>query len=129
VDTLYFDDLVLCPSDTTSDTSGGGGGARMLLAFDSAGTVGDSIKSSHEYVNVFPNPAQNILNLAYKANTTGQVEFELRDELGEPVLKQTLNAGQTSARFNVSNLDGGLYFWILKDSSRIIKSGKVAIIN
>ncbi len=80
-----------------------------------------------EYAKVYPNPAKQVINLAYYVNTTGDIEFDLIDQLGEPVIQQALGSTQTFAQFPTSNLSNSLYYWMLKDNDRIIKTGKVAI--
>ncbi len=99
----------------------------MLVAVDTtqAATVAPE---KLEFAKIYPNPAKQLLNLAYYANTTGTVEFDLIDQLGETVLKDQLGSAQNYAQFSTSNLSNGLYYWVLKDSARTIDTGKVAVI-
>lgn len=76
----------------------------------------------------YPYPTKQIINLAYQAQTTGLVTFELIDPLGEVVMQQELASGETFAQFTTGNLNSGLYYWRLEDSERIIKTGKIVII-
>ena len=80
-----------------------------------------------EFVKVYPNPAKNLINLAYIAQTSGIVYFELLDELGQVVLSDRLGETQSMAQYSTGNLSNGLYYWRLKDSTRTIKTGKVVI--
>ena len=80
-----------------------------------------------EFVKVYPNPAKNLINLAYIAHTSGIVYFELLDELGQVVLSDRLGETQNMAQYSTGNLSSGLYYWRLKDSARTIKAGKVVI--
>jgi K+-transporting ATPase c subunit len=80
-----------------------------------------------EFVNLYPNPAKQIVNLAFYAQTEGQVIFEILDQLGEPVMSANLGQGQTSAQYSVTNLSNAIYYWRLKDAQRTIKVGKIAI--
>ena len=95
----------------------------MDTTTSSSGKVGLEL----EFAKVYPNPAKQIINLAYKTNTTGLVEFDLIDQLGNKVMQQSLGNGQNFAQFGTATLSNGLYYWMLKDSDRIIKTGKVAI--
>jgi hypothetical protein len=121
---IFFDDLVLCAIDTDT-VSSGGGTLRELLA--ASPPKQDTTSSSLEYVQVFPNPAKNLLNLAYYAQTRGAVYFEMRDALGQVMLMQPLANGQTSGQFATRGLSDGLYYWRLTDSARTVKAGKVVI--
>jgi Secretion system C-terminal sorting domain len=83
--------------------------------------------SSTVQVNLYPNPAKQLVNLSFFAQTKGQVIFEIFDELGETVISSKLADGQTFAQYSVSSLSEAIYYWRLKDGERIIKTGKVAI--
>jgi len=78
-------------------------------------------------IRVYPNPAKQIINLAYYVNTTGSVEFDLMDALGETVMQAQLGGTQNFAQFSTGSLSNGLYYWVLKTGERTIKTGKVAI--
>ena len=84
--------------------------------------------TANQFVKVYPNPAKELLNLAYYATTNGQVVFELRNQLGQVVLSNQLGGEQFIAQFSTQSLSSGLYYWQLKDSQRVIKAGKVVII-
>ena len=99
-----------------------GSGCDTITAINNVQAVDDNP------VRVYPNPAKNIISLVYNPPATGTVEFDLIDELGNKVIQQSLSNGQNFAQFNTGMLSNGLYYWVLKDSNRIIKTGKVAII-
>jgi len=119
VDTLFFDDLILCTADSMSD--------RMLEINNHTDTA-NTQKPVNEFVKVFPNPARELINLAFGAQTAGTVQFELISQLGQAVITEQLGYGQTFAQFSTGGLSSGLYYWQLKDSERVIKTGKVVII-
>jgi hypothetical protein len=113
-----FDDDSLClPIDSL--------GLRSLQVTNDPANV---VSPTSEYVKLYPNPAHQAINLVYFVQTTGQVEFDLIDQLGQTVLHQPLSNGQTFAQFNVDYLSSGIYYWRLKDGQRTIKADKVAII-
>jgi len=56
------------------------------------------------------------------------VQFELISQLGQAVITEQSGYGQTFAQFSTGGLSSGLYYWQLKDSERVIKTGKVVII-
>jgi hypothetical protein len=107
------------------------------LVFDTLGTTwvrrstdtatGISVVPKGEFAKVYPNPAKNLVNLVFSAQTSGSVQFELIDPLGEIVLEQKLAEGQMATQYSTDNIGNGLYYWALKDSLRTIKTGKVVI--
>jgi hypothetical protein len=117
--TVFFDDDSLCqPIDSPE-----------LRSLQVANNLPDTNKVAPvEFVKLYPNPTKETLNLIYQAQTQGQVEFVLTDQLGQTVFMKPLGSGQTFAQFSVENLSSGIYYWKLKDSERTIKTGKVAII-
>jgi hypothetical protein len=80
-----------------------------------------------EFVNLYPNPARQVVTLSFYAQTIGEVTFELLDQLGGVVMSARLANGQTSAQYSISNLSNAIYYWRLKDAQRTIKVGKIAI--
>jgi hypothetical protein len=117
----FYDDVQLCPElDDYSD--------RSLVVNPPSDTTNLKTANVNEFVILFPNPAKQLINLAYRAETVGEVDFEIFDALGEEVLKDTPGIGQTSRQYSTNNISNGVYYWILKDSERIIKTGKVVII-
>ena len=116
---VFFDDFVIC------ELAVGNGEERSLKI--SQPDTAKSLVKAEEYVKLYPNPAKEVLNLSFYAQTTGIVEFVLLDELGEPVIQKNLGTGQTFAQYSTGSLSSALYIWQLKDSEHIIQSGKVAI--
>jgi len=129
-DTLFFDDVQLCPIDSSDTTSHDEERAKRANNGTQTDTTSRPITSTNlgiEFAKVYPNPAKQIINLVFSSNTTGSVEFDLIDQLGETVMRELLGS-QTFTQFSTGSLSNGLYYWVLKDGGRIIKTGKVAII-
>jgi hypothetical protein len=99
----------------------------MLAANRHTDTTTSVATIQPEFVHLYPNPAKQVINLNFYAQTDGTVEFVLYNQLGQPVIRQRLGNGQTFAQFSTGNLSNGLYHWILNDSNRTIKTGTVAI--
>ena len=72
-------------------------------------------------------PVKSSLQARTSWKTTGTVYFVLSDELGQTVLTEKLSEAQNFAQYQIGNLSNGLYYWKLKDSSRIIKADKIVI--
>ena len=112
----FYDDSVLCPD--------AGGDRSMLFKVPNDTTQ----QAPAEMVMVYPNPAHTVLNLAYFAQTTGTVDFELIDQLGQLIMQQEVAKGINFERYDIGSINSGVYHWRLRDSQRIIKSDKLVII-
>ncbi len=75
----------------------------------------EGIKVTDKVVNVYPNPAKDILNIEGLENTN--YDFELINMLGEKVLNLKNN---TNNSINISNLKNGVYFASFKYEDKII---------
>ncbi len=80
---------------------------------------------SKSKVTVFPNPADEILNLQVEATTYHIYELEIIDLSGKIVHQQsyTTNNFQT----NVADLQAGMYLYTIKGDKQTIHQGKVSI--
>jgi hypothetical protein len=65
-------------------------------------------------LSVYPNPAQDVLNIAYHLDEAGFTSLQIFNSIGQEVksLKRNVNqsAGNHQAAINTSGLDAGLYF-------------------
>jgi hypothetical protein len=93
------------------------GGSLVEAALDDIylyeeGTTGLEDNSSVSYMNVYPNPAVNALNIAYSLSREEEVSIEIRNALGQLVYsigKTTEAAGGHMARVETTALAAGLY--------------------
>ncbi len=73
------------------------------------------------FLNLYPNPASNVLNIAYNTTNNGRVRISLSDMLGREVAviaDHNSNAqGAQSLCYNTSTLPKGLYLLHLQTSS------------
>ncbi len=78
-------------------------------------------------VSLYPNPANQLINLVFTAPINNALEFELINNLGQTVLKQQLHQGQITAHYPTGNLNNGIYLFILKTNQRTLQTGKLII--
>ena len=80
--------------------------------------------------NVYPNPAQNVINISYRSTAGVPVQFEIYDMMGKLVYKQTedisLQSNQLTKELNISKLELGTYILYInqkefKGAYKIIK--------
>jgi hypothetical protein len=58
---------------------------------------------------LFPNPASSFVTLAFSHPMDADAPYILRNQMGQAVLRGTLNAGDFSTELNVANLAAGMY--------------------
>lgn len=76
-------------------------------------------------IDVYPNPAGDVLNLNLKNHNGQQLTFNLYNTSGF-LVRQLDITGQTKAfKIDLSELPEGLYFYSLKENSRIISTNKL----
>jgi polyhydroxybutyrate depolymerase len=61
-------------------------------------------------VNIFPNPASNMLNISLEGNYKGNVTVQLLDITGSVVYKNTFNAADEMNSFSIAAFSKGVYF-------------------
>jgi len=78
--------------------------------------------------SVFPNPAGSVASLAFNAETNGNSEITLINQLGSIVMKKTMavNEGENIRKLDVSSLVSGVYFIRIKNGNTI-QTAKVVI--
>jgi hypothetical protein len=74
-------------------------------------------------VNVYPNPANNMIQVELSVPDGQQVEYQLRNTLGQPVLqKQTAALRATRGQLDVSGLMPGVYYLVVRtDGQQVTK--------
>jgi hypothetical protein len=66
-------------------------------------------------LNVYPNPATDLLNVVFDATSVSTVE--LTDLTGKVVAKQSAKAGANTLSFDVANVNAGVYFVNIKNAA------------
>jgi hypothetical protein len=88
------------------------------LAVNESTSVGIDENNFNSYIDIYPNPLKDILNIQYSLNTTSKVDIELLDVQGrviENLLSETKIAGTHKATFNINTkYPAGLYFVNIK---------------
>jgi hypothetical protein len=65
-------------------------------------------------VKVYPNPANDVLNLSWSGEFADAVSLSLITATGQKVLTHTVPALQTSAQLNIRGLPSGVYYCVLQ---------------
>jgi hypothetical protein len=59
---------------------------------------------------IYPNPANNILNVGVSSSLEGIVTITVVDVNGTALFTKTLGSGETNTQINIANLPAGVYF-------------------
>src|SRR5690606_901138 len=100
---------------------GGSANGNYIFTKESVGTVGlEEELSQKTILNVYPNPAKDIVNVIFNANTNTN-QISIIDITGKEVVKQQLNLGiglnKTTVLLN--NLNAGVYFLSIISENKI----------
>lgn len=84
----------------------------------------DEIKGKISF-ELYPNPAQNVINITYNTAVTQSVKVEFFDMLGKLIMSKNINKSITS--MDVSGLKSGVYFYTIKVGNETIETKKLII--
>ena len=76
---------------------------------------------------MFPNPANDVLNLTYTLKTKTNIQIDITDALGKTNCSQNttiINEGENTSAINTSLLKPGVYFLQMKQNGAVIYSSK-----
>ena len=81
---------------------------------------------SNNYLNLYPNPASDVLYVQNKAKDVNTIyTLEIYSTLGEKVKELQLN--ETISEIRTNDISSGLYFVVLKNNSGIVSQQKLII--
>ena len=86
--------------------------------------------SSLRLIDLFPNPASNLVNIDYTLNQNSSISFEVYNMLDEKlhtVEQQKLTAGDYRTQLNTSAYPSGIYFVAVKDENNLLRTLKFVI--
>jgi peroxiredoxin len=78
----------------------------------------------------FPTPADREVNFSFNLDKSSEVEIELFNSLGQPQnpgFRNKLPAGRNEIKLSISSLNEGLYFYVIKQDSRSITTGRMIV--
>ena len=81
-------------------------------------------------ITLYPNPAKDLVTLAYTLENDAKLSFELYNMVGQLVSVQgqsNYNRGSYSTTLNTAQLSNGLYFVSIKDENKVVQTLKFVI--
>jgi hypothetical protein len=94
------------------------------LAWFGACTLGNSVESelpSEEEFTIFPNPATNRLNIKFKNNLNGEINYRIVNDLGVEISNHTLSSTADAAEIPLDSrsIVPGLYYLEIKIGEKL----------
>jgi hypothetical protein len=81
-------------------------------------------------IDLFPNPASNLVNIDYSLTTNANISFEVYNMVGEKIHtieSQKLSTGDYTTQLNTTAYASGVYFVAVKEESKLVKTLKFVV--
>ena len=88
--------------------------------FLSLSTSVESINKTNDEINIFPNPARNLVSINFKNDNSSELNLYLKDITGKTILSRKLT--NTDSQINVSGIESGVYFVFIETNKCNYKS-------
>lgn len=95
--------------------------------FDNSPTLGVPTFAKTSIINIYPNPAQNVVNVSFAGINNRPATFTLMDITGNIVNTYSINNPAGQATMDISGLSAGIYLYEVSDSGKVFKTGKLII--
>ena len=108
---------------TVRDGEGGWFGAPLFeIEIDENATTGTSELEAARQIRVYPNPAQQELNIVFLDNQRGELQLSLIDIQGRELIRQEAARSLNQLQLNISSLPVGIYFLrVQSDAASVTK--------
>ena len=79
-------------------------------------------KNKEGQLVIYPNPAENTLNVEFKAKVSGNIQVSIVNLTGQKLMQKELDAagGKQSLQFNISGLQQGLYIIKIQSGNEVV---------
>jgi hypothetical protein len=97
-----------------------GGSATGDFVFNSqmVSTSSNGNEAEEAFFKMYPNPAEDLLNIVYRPSGKSRARFTIHDLTGKVVLSTNLNGSELSQQtVDISSLPSGIYLTTLQDGS------------
>jgi len=84
---------------------------------------------SNDQINMYPNPADDFVNVNVQSKSDGNVNITIADATGKVCLQQqrTLKAGYNKLVLNTAELSKGIYFVQTTSNDGVVKTSKLSV--
>lgn len=98
------------------------------ISCDSIITNNDFIENIDNLITLFPNPTSKYVNILFENEVKENLEFRLSNSLGQVILNKKLY-NQNEQKIEFVDFDDGVYYFSIHSTDRIVKNGKLVILN
>jgi subtilisin family serine protease len=129
-DWIYLDDIVITGCSNTPSGSGAGSNYDFEILADKDFEEIEEIEKTIQELNLFPNPTNNILNVAFELTNNSNVKMMVMSLTGQIVEMRDLKLEEGTRQFkiDVNRFDHGVYFiHLITNEERISK--KFIVVN
>jgi hypothetical protein len=78
-------------------------------------------------LSIYPNPASDHLKINYTTQSSKETSFEIINLVGSMVYSKSLNTAEETLNLNISNLNSGVYFCVLRVDNELVTSKKLVV--
>jgi hypothetical protein len=117
-----FDRQILNAMEFDLNSSGNSGAVISSITEEKGTAIGSA--------NLYPNPANDFINIEYSLSTNADFSMEVYNLLGQPVKNfpvVNLGEGDYKTRINTDEFNNGVYFVVMKDSNKAVKTLKFVV--
>jgi hypothetical protein len=111
---------------TVFDKNNPNDSAIVYVVWDITTGIDDQNMAS-SYSTPYPNPANQYVNINYNTLTNSNVEFTLHNIVGKKVVNEQLSSQNGLYKLNTSSFSEGVYFYSIRENSKVVKTGKLTI--
>lgn len=103
--------------------------ATMTMEVSASGTLSMNMVEKMSEINLFPNPAQDQVQLSFESKESGNYQIQIINTLGQVVLNQTMNLGAGNQLVSINQLPSiaGIYQIILIKNGNQMATRKLMI--
>ena len=89
----------------------------LILIYDPTNAVHDVY---HRKLNMYPNPAKRFVNLILNNEPETNSKINVRNQMGQLVLKDEIKAGEIIKEIDITGLKSGIYFITLETGKEVL---------
>jgi len=79
-------------------------------------------------IKIFPNPALDLINIAFETVTYKESVFELYDITGKIILRNKIQAKTTFSTIHINAVKAGIYYYKLFTTDEILAKNKLILL-
>ena len=102
----------------------------VSMNLNTATGIDEASAANNEKFVLYPNPAKDVVTLAYSLDNNAKLSFEVYNMLGQMVSsdgQSNFDKGSYTTMINIANFANGIYFVTVKDDAKVVETLKFVI--